>query len=283
MKCKYCGGDVALENHFCPHCGRPVEQAVRHQKEMEQYEAKFERTRQQAIDQIQVSSGGGTAVGIRLAVIVAMIAALIFMAVNLDGYSMNQRREKRAAKANHDAYVEEIENCLEERDYVKLSVFCDKHELEFNDDFKEYRYIVYGADSFKSIYRGLLDAAFCTEDTRQLYYAENLSRNVNSFYELITRDISYADDTEKTLKVYDGMEEEMLTLMRRYLGLSREETDSMRGLSKSRRTVLIEQALDARITTITGKSLSEMKESSLPALEENTGAETDEGTEEGTE
>ena len=279
MKCKYCGGDVTLDNHFCPHCGRPAEQSVRHKKEMEQYEAEFERTRQQAIDKIQVSSGGGAAVGIRLAVIVALIAALFIMLVNMDGYSINQRREKRAAKANHDAYVEEIEACLADRDYVKLAVFCDKHELEFNDDFKEYRNIVYGAASFKNIYRGLVDAAFCTEDTRQLYYAENLSRNVNSFYEQITRDMSYVDDSERTLKEYDKMEEEMLTLMRMYLGLSKEETDSMRGLSKSRRTVLIEQALDARITTITGKTLSEMKGTSLPTLEE--GGDT-EGTQAGT-
>ena len=92
---------------------------------------------------------------------------------------------------------------------------------------------------------------------------------MNSFYEQITRDMSYVDDSERTLKEYDKMEEEMLTLMRMYLGLSKEETDSMRGLSKSRRTVLIEQALDARITTITGKTLSEMKGTSLPTLEED--------------
>ena len=278
MKCKYCGGDVGLDNHFCPHCGRPVDQAVRHQKEMEEYEAEFERTRQEAINKIQGSGVGGFAVGIRLAVIVALIAALIFMAVNLDGYSLNQRKERRAAKANHDAYVEEIENCLSDRDYIKLSVFCDKHELYYNDDFKEYRYIIYAADYYKSVYRGLLDAAFVKEDTRDMYYASSLSNNVNSFFEQVTRDLSYYDYPEKTEKVYGEMEEEMLTLMRKYLGLTEEETASMKNLSKSKRTIMIEQALDKKISAITGMSLSEMKETSLPKLEEDAGTKTQEGT-----
>ena len=45
MKCKYCGGDVSLDDHFCQHCGRPVDQAQRHQKEMEQFETEFEETK----------------------------------------------------------------------------------------------------------------------------------------------------------------------------------------------------------------------------------------------
>ena len=42
MKCKYCGGDVTLDDHFCPHCGRPVDQSQRHHQEMKQYETEFE-------------------------------------------------------------------------------------------------------------------------------------------------------------------------------------------------------------------------------------------------
>ena len=61
MKCKYCGGDVTLDDHFCPHCGRPVDQSQRHHQEMKQYETEFEETRQEALEKISVSSGGGTA------------------------------------------------------------------------------------------------------------------------------------------------------------------------------------------------------------------------------
>jgi hypothetical protein len=41
---------------------------------------------------------------------------------------------------------------------------------------------------------------------------------------------------------------------------------------------MIEQALDKKISAITGMSLSEMKETSLPKLEEDAGTKTQEGT-----
>ena len=269
MKCKYCGGDVTLQDHFCPHCGRPVDQALRHQKEMREYETEFEETKREAIDKISISSGGGTAVGIRLAIIVALTIALIWMLINLNSYDINQRKEKKLANANYDAYVEQIEQYIADRDFVALSRFEDKHNLDWNDKYKEYRDIFYAASSYEYIYRGILETAFLLKDARNLYYAENLSENVNRFYEQILSDRStYSDaDPEKTEAAYNEMEQDMLTLLQKYLHISKEDADSMRELSKSRRKVLIEQALDARIVGITGVGLSEMKAAELPELQ----------------
>jgi len=269
MKCKYCGGDVTLQDHFCPHCGRPVDQALRHQKEMREYETEFEETKREAINKISVSSGGGTAVGIRLAVIVALTIALIWMLINLNSYDINQRKEKRLANANYDAYVEQIEQYIADRDFVALSRFENKHNLDWNDKYKEYRDIFYAASSYEYIYRGILETAFLLKDARSLYYAENLSENVNRFYEQILSDRStYSDaDPEKTEAAYNEMEQDMLALLQKYLHISKEDADSMRELSKSRRKVLIEQALDARIVGITGVGLSEMKAVELPELQ----------------
>jgi len=269
MKCKYCGGDVTLQDHFCPHCGRPVDQALRHQKEMREYETEFEETKREAINKISVSSGGGTAVGIRLAIIVALTIALIWMLINLNSYDINQRKEKRLANANYDAYVEQIEQYIADRDFVALSRFENKHNLDWNDKYKEYRDIFYAASSYEYIYRGILETAFLLKDARSLYYAENLSENVNRFYEQILSDRStYSDaDPGKTEAAYNEMEQDMLTLLQKYLHISKEDADSMRELSKSRRKVLIEQALDARIVGITGVGLSEMKAAELPELQ----------------
>ena len=269
MKCKYCGGDVTLQDHFCPHCGRPVDQALRHQKEMREYETEFEETKREAIDKISVSSGGGTAVGIRLAIIVALTIALIWMLINLNSYDINQRKEKKLANANYDAYVEQIEQYIADRDFVALSRFENKHNLDWNDKYKEYRDIFYAASSYEYIYRGILETAFLLKDARNLYYAENLSENVNRFYEQILSDRSaYSDaDPEKTEAAYNEMEQDMLALLQNYLHISKEDADSMRELSKSRRKVLIEQALDARIVGITGVGLSEMKAAELPELQ----------------
>ena len=165
MKCKYCGGDVTLNDHFCPSCGRPVDQAQRHQKEMREYETEFEETKQQAMNELAANSGGGTAVGIRLFIIAALVVLLFWMFINLDGYNMNQKREKKAANKNYEAYVEQIEQYLADRDYTQLSVFVDKHELDMNDKYDDFRWIFYGARDYKNIFEALLETAYIGKDT----------------------------------------------------------------------------------------------------------------------
>ena len=269
MKCKYCGGDVTLNDHFCPSCGRPVDQAQRHQKEMREYETEFEETKQQAMNELAANSGGGTAVGIRLFIIAALVVLLFWMFINLDGYNMNQKREKKAANKNYEAYVEQIEQYLADRDYTQLSVFVDKHELDMNDKYDDFRWIFYGARDYKNIFEALLETAYIGKDTRNLYYAERLSDYVNQFYEDILSD-SYtrlSEDPQKTEAVYNEMEADVAVLLQKYLRLTKEETDSLRGLTKSRRTVLIEQALDEKIVSVTGVGLAEMNKVELPEVE----------------
>lgn len=255
MKCKYCGGDVTLDDHFCPHCGRPVDQAQRHRMEMEQYETEFEETRQEALDKISAASVGGFAVGVRLAVICALIAAIAFMIVNFDPYTVNERREKNAAKKNYDAYIAQMEEYLENRDYVTLSSFCRKHQLDYNKDYSGYQAVITAAMYYNYIYRGLQELAFVKGDkVNNNYYLQELSKNVNNFYEESGQEYSlrYAKDPERVREVIAEMEQDFGVLMQRYLGLSGEETDSLKDLSKSKRTVLIEQALDRALSEVTG-------------------------------
>ena len=60
------------------------------------------------------------------------------------------------------------------------------------------------------------------------------------------------------------MEEELGVLLRRYLKLSDGEAASLKELSKSRRTVLIEQALDKVIMERTGTGLNGFHGAELP-------------------
>lgn len=260
MKCKYCGGDVTLDDHFCPHCGRPVDQAQRHQLEMEQYEAEFDKTRKEALKKISASSVDGTAFGIRLAAIAVLIGILIFMVISLDPYTMNERKQKRLAKSNYDTYVAQIEQYLEDRDYVALASFDRIHQLDYNDDYKGYREIFYNVSYYTSLYRGLQELAFVNQNnSKYMYYAQEVSKYLNQLYEEMGRDLNtdWVLEPEKTKGFYEEMQEETSILLQRYLGLSKEEADSLRGLSKSRRTVIVEQALDKVLSEKTGSGLPE--------------------------
>ena len=255
MKCKYCGGDVSLDDHFCQHCGRPVDQAQRHQMEMEQYETEFEETKQEALEKISVASGGGFPVGIRLAIIGVLIAALVFMFANFDPYTVHERKEQRAAKKNYDAYIAQMEDYLDNRDYATFSAFCRKHQLDYNKDYRNYRTIINAAMYYNSIYRALQELAFMTKDRADRgYYVKELSKYVNNFYEGVGDDryLDREEDPERVREVTGEMEEDLKVLFERYLGLSKEEADSLRELTQSKRTVLIEQALDKTLSDLTG-------------------------------
>lgn len=45
MKCKYCGGEISLEDVKCPYCGRENEEAVQHIKDMQYYQGEFEKAK----------------------------------------------------------------------------------------------------------------------------------------------------------------------------------------------------------------------------------------------
>ena len=233
MKCEYCGVDVSLDDHFCQHCGRPVDQAQRHRMEMEQYETEFEETKQEALEKISVASGGGFPVGIRLAIIGVLIAALVFMFANFDPYTVHERKEQRAAKKNYDAYIAQMEDYLENRDYATFSAFCRKHQLDYNKDYRNYRTIINAAMYYNSIYRALQELAFMTRDGDDRY-------------------LDKEEDPERVREVTGEMEEDLKVLFERYLGLSKEEADSLRELTQSKRTVLLEQALDKTLSDLTG-------------------------------
>ena len=44
MKCRYCGGEVGLEEKTCPYCGRPNEQAVKHHQNMASFRRRYAET-----------------------------------------------------------------------------------------------------------------------------------------------------------------------------------------------------------------------------------------------
>ena len=177
------------------------------------------------------------------------------MFANFDPYTVHERKEQRAARKNYDAYIAQMEDYLDNRDYATFSSFCRKHQLEYNKDYRSYRSIITASMYYNSAYRALQELAFVTKDRAdRSYYVKELSKYVNTFYENISDDryISSDEDPERVKEVTGEMEADLAVLMGRYLGLSKEETDSLKSLSQSKRTVLVEQALDRKLSDPAG-------------------------------
>ena len=107
-----------------------------------------------------------------------------------------------------------------------FSAFCRIHELDYNDDFKEYRGIVNAVSHYHYIYRGLQELAFATDKNLSSgYYLNEISKHINSFYEDTGNDYysRTAEDPERVQTVIDEVEADFKVLLVRYLGLTNED------------------------------------------------------------
>ena len=88
---------------------------------------------------------------------------------------------------------------------------------------------------------------------------KELSNYINNFYESVGGDryMDKEEDPERVQEVTGEMGADLEVLLQRYLGLSKEETDSLQELTKSKRTVLIEQALDKTLSDLVGSGVQD--------------------------
>ena len=149
-----------------------------------------------------------------------------------------------------------------------LDSFIRVHDLNDNKQFREYSEIFSAVGNYTRIYQGLQQLAFSNRDTNYLYSLQTLSRNYNDFYEAMNgRHYSWTEDIEKTEAAVAEMEADLAVLVQKYLGLTKEETDSLRGLSDTKRVILLESAIDEKLTQKAGISLSEIEETAPEDIE----------------
>ena len=49
MKCSKCGAPIQLNQKYCPNCGSLNEENAKHVSDMEHYDSKFNKTRNQVV------------------------------------------------------------------------------------------------------------------------------------------------------------------------------------------------------------------------------------------
>ena len=77
MKCNNCGAPLQLNQKFCPNCGSPNEQALKHVNDMENYDKKFNRTRSKVISNSKWFVKNITPIAVVMLSAIVLAAALI--------------------------------------------------------------------------------------------------------------------------------------------------------------------------------------------------------------
>ena len=111
MKCKYCGGNLTLEQAYCPHCGRPNEEAAQHVKDMEHYKSNFEDTKS---DVYEVAEKNTEIMSHMIIITVLVILCVVVFVVSARSWSIHRGLLQFDAGIRQSSYMKQMEQYLED-------------------------------------------------------------------------------------------------------------------------------------------------------------------------
>ena len=109
MKCNNCGAPLQLDQKFCPNCGSPNEQGLKHANDMENYNKKFNRTRSKVISNSKWFVKNITPIAVVMLSAIVLAAALIANN-SMFGYRVTERDNKRYNKPTMMRYRYSLKN-----------------------------------------------------------------------------------------------------------------------------------------------------------------------------
>ena len=121
MKCKYCGGNLTLEQAYCPHCGRPNEEAAQHVKDMEHYKSNFEDTKS---DVYEVAEKNTEIMSHMIIITVLVILCVVVFVVSARSWSIHRGLLQFDAGIRQSSYMKQMEQYLEDEDYIGYQLFA---------------------------------------------------------------------------------------------------------------------------------------------------------------
>ena len=248
MKCKYCGGNLDLEHKFCPHCGRPNELAQQHIRDMEKYRGEFDRTQKDVYRHASKWSGI-FARAIILAVIITMFFVMGFITQN--AWSIKTEHMTKKANRHYAEYSVQLDSYLKEMDYRGFVSFMDYYQIDtYDSPYSKYNGLRWAADSYGRFLDNMMAIIMPAPYGAYDSYYEYLSDDLDRFYQYSDPSF-YSEynpiDTELVQPHWDRMERTINDVLITYLDLSEEEAAGFRTMSKSKRAMLLEEKISARI------------------------------------
>lgn len=245
MKCKNCGGEIRLEELYCPYCGSPNEEAHMHARDMQHYRQEFQKTRQEVIERAQKQTKRAVRIAAAALLLVA-IGVNIFLQAN--SYSLHRMWRQAQQKKNVTLIREKLDAYLDAGDYLGFYAFYYNNHLTWPDDMFDEYYPVYRLSSnycfaTEEIMHLLNHSQYTNTESIKKYASESLQ---NYYESLDPENYSYYDswDTPKTQDHVEQMTQAVEAMCTAYLSMSPVEARSLRTLTRGGRALLIERGLD---------------------------------------
>ncbi len=244
MKCKNCGGEIRLEDMYCPYCGSPNEEAQKHARDMQQYRQEFQKTKEDVIER----AGRQTKRAVRFAAAALLLAAIgvnIFLQVS--SYSLIRSIKQSGQKKNAPVYRARIEEYLEAEDYLGFSSYCSNLNLSMYDrPFEEY-YVTYRvATAYRYAVTEIMQLINHSRYQGVDHSIKYTSEYLQDFYEALDPEKYSYNSNYNTLAAQehlDKMTRSIEALCVAYLSMTPEEARSLGSISRGKRIILIEEGL----------------------------------------
>ncbi len=259
MNCAYCGAPMNLESRYCPHCGRPNVQAERHSRDMEHYNKEFERTRRGVYGTLRAYKGITARLILFVTAVVIMIGAFVVMN---GAYGINRSRLIREAKANAAAITAQIDECIDNKDYVTISWLGDHYALthytlDKDDDFARYYPVIMFARNYASLYNNLVPLVTEDKPSERRHTLTYVNEDLSYLYKRIFDEDAYSYavyDEELVSRVRDDVLELSDALLIRYLGCTPEEADGLHTMSEGKRSAFLEDKFEIIVAAREGNA-----------------------------
>ena len=245
MKCKNCGGEVGLEERFCPYCGTPNEQAVRHFQDMADYQERYAATEANVVG---AAKRYAQIIPRVIVILLLLIAAVVMTVVGENAYAFPEQMRHRAAEKDAEGTIAVMEQYLAQRDYISFASYVEYNNIRtYNSPFEEYVDILWVAQSYKDVMLHT-ERLFLYED-REEWAARHASddirylcQSLEYFFDSLERGNRRSEP--ETHQVYlDDMRDDVMGLLRVYLGLEGEAAERFLAMSANRKAAWLEEVL----------------------------------------
>ena len=245
MKCPNCGGQMGLEDAFCPYCNTPNTMAVQHQSDMARYRQEYERTQENVLEKTSLLQSHGSWLIILAVLLVFLVAGIILHVMAWDiGYEIRTSNIERAAAEDDrvlDAY-------LEQGDYGKFVGYYNANDiyLDSNNPYQALR-------SAAGAYVDILQYISAMNNTSEYAFkpdriADTCGYIASDLNRIFTLEQEYSYDLERYLppdkRVYlEDIRERTTVIAETYFGLTNEQIENIPNVSVQRLGKLIEEGI----------------------------------------
>ena len=245
MKCRYCNGEVGLEQKYCPYCGRPNEQAVQHYSDMASFRGRYADTEAEVI---RHSERYARIIPRTVIIVLLLVLAAAMYIVSENAYGFPQLMRSRAAEKRPEATMSVLEGYLEEGDYISFSSYISYNGIKtYNSAFERYRHVYWCSEYYQDIVMHMEKLFLHTDREGWIKYSASddirmLCQSLEYFYDAYNRG---ADEPETAdyVPYLEDMKGRVADLLNVYLGIDDSELDGFLAMSDNRKAAYIEEVL----------------------------------------